>query len=151
VDDGRGRPGRLTIEETDLLECGRLSQAPESKSSASVERKYAPDRTVDILHVAIDVTPDFKARTIKGVTSIRFAPIARPPAELALNAMDLQAQKKLVPQEIIELRKTVDDLKKDTKRLTDELNQVKKRLDAKPESKSVPKDKPPARTDPKTK
>ncbi len=65
----------VAIEETDLLECGRLLEAPEPRNSTYIERKCAPDRTVDILHVAIDVTPDFKARTIKGVTTIRFAPI----------------------------------------------------------------------------
>jgi aminopeptidase N len=66
-----------------------VSEAPERKSDSYVERKYAPDRTVDILHVAIDITPDFKARSIKGVTSIRFAPIARELEELSLDAMDL--------------------------------------------------------------
>lgn len=67
----------LEEEESELLQCGRLLTAPEQRNDSYVERKYAPDRTVDILHVAINVTPDFKARTIRGVTSIRFAPIAR--------------------------------------------------------------------------
>ncbi|MCU0914071.1 MAG: HEAT repeat domain-containing protein [Planctomycetes bacterium] len=79
----------MSVEESELLQCGRLRQAPESGSGSYVERQYAPDRTVDILHVAIDVTPDFKARTIRGVTSIRFAPIVRELAELSLDAKDL--------------------------------------------------------------
>ena len=61
----------------------------------------------------------------------------------------LQEQKKLVPQEVIELRKVVDDLKKDTKKLTDELEDVKKRLNAKAESRPSEKSKP-AATDPNT-
>ncbi|MCL5279039.1 MAG: HEAT repeat domain-containing protein [Planctomycetes bacterium] len=77
-------------EESDLFQCARLSMAPAQNNDTYVERKYAPDRTVDILHVAIDVTPDFKARTIRGVTSIRFAPIARALEELALDAIDLR-------------------------------------------------------------
>ncbi len=53
-----------------------------------------------------------------------------------------------MPQEIIELRKVVDDLKKDTKKLTDGLDEVKKRLDAKPESKRPTKDKQSGAADP---
>jgi aminopeptidase N len=80
----------LEEEESELLQCGRLWTAPEQANTSYVERKYAPDRTVDILHVAIDVTPDFKARTIRGVTSIRFAPIARALEEFSLDAIDLR-------------------------------------------------------------
>src|SRR5512146_2040854 len=75
-----------TVEESELLECGWLMRAPTEKNGSYVEQKYAPDRRVDILHVAIDITPDFKARTIKGVASIRFAPIARGLEELSLDA-----------------------------------------------------------------
>lgn len=51
--------------------------------------KYAPDRKVDILHIVIDVTPDFKARTVTGTTTIKFEPIAKPLTELQLDAIDL--------------------------------------------------------------
>jgi len=64
-----------------------LFLAPAGASAG--ERKYAPDRKVDILHVVIDVTPDFKARTVAGTTTLRFVPIARPLAELRLDAVDL--------------------------------------------------------------
>lgn len=57
--------------------------------SGTAERQYAPDRKVDVLHVKIDVTPDFKDRTITGTTTIRFAPISKPLRELELNAIDL--------------------------------------------------------------
>ncbi len=53
------------------------------------ERKYAPDRKVDILHITIDVTPDFNQRTIEGITTIKFTPIAKPLYELRLDAYDL--------------------------------------------------------------
>ena len=42
------------------------------------KRQYAPDRMADILHIKIDVTPDFKNRTIAGITTIKFAPNAEP-------------------------------------------------------------------------
>ena len=56
---------------------------------AIAERQYAPDRTADVLHIIIDVTPDFKTRTIAGTTTIKFAPISKPLTELRLDAIDL--------------------------------------------------------------
>ena len=53
-------------------------------------RKYAPDRRVDILHLALDVTPDFKARTLAGTATLSFKPIASPLEELRLDAVDLR-------------------------------------------------------------
>ena len=64
----------------------RLAAAPELAAT----RKYAPDRWVDIQHVLIDVTPDFKARTIAAQTTLRFQPIAKPLRELKLDAVDLR-------------------------------------------------------------
>ena len=58
-------------------------------TAAAAERQYAPDRKVDILHITIDVTPDFASRTIAGATTIRFAPINRPLDELKLDAIEL--------------------------------------------------------------
>ncbi len=52
-------------------------------------RKYTPDRSVDLLHLALDITPDFDRRTIKGVATLKFRPIAKPLEELRLNAVDL--------------------------------------------------------------
>jgi hypothetical protein len=47
-----------------------------ASKSKTIERKYAPDRKADILHITIDVTPDFKSRTVAGTTTIKFVPIA---------------------------------------------------------------------------
>lgn len=58
-------------------------------SARTAERRYAPDRKADILHVTIDVTPDFKQRTVTGTTTIKFAPIAEPLIELRLDAINL--------------------------------------------------------------
>ncbi|MFC1760756.1 M1 family aminopeptidase [Planctomycetota bacterium] len=53
------------------------------------QRKYAPDRDVDILHVKIDVTPDFANKTVAGQTEILFVPMVRPLTELRLDAEEL--------------------------------------------------------------
>jgi len=55
----------------------------------AADPQYAPDREVDILHIVIDVTPDFKACTVAGATTIKFSPIATPLTELRLDAIDL--------------------------------------------------------------
>ena len=67
--------------------CERLlAAAPEGPHSG---RHYAPDRTADITHLAIDVTPDFRTRTLRATTTLRCLPVARPMTELALDAVDL--------------------------------------------------------------
>tara|TARA_R110002096_G_scaffold403766_3_gene601311 strand:+ start:3951 stop:6563 length:2613 start_codon:yes stop_codon:yes gene_type:complete len=61
---------------------------PESESSNS--RKYSPDRKIDIKHLKLDFTPDFKKRSISGTAEIRFSPIASPQSEVQLDAVDLR-------------------------------------------------------------
>ena len=56
---------------------------------AAFHRNYAPDREVHIRHIALDITPDFKARTIAGRAEIRFQPNRKPVTELKLDAVDL--------------------------------------------------------------
>ena len=52
-------------------------------------RRYAPDRSVDVIHIRIDVTPDFARHTVRGTTSLSFKPIARPLEQLRLDGVDL--------------------------------------------------------------
>ena len=72
------------------LQCGRMTfTAAAQDKEVTTELQYAPDRDADILHITIDVTPNFKNRTITGTTTIKFAPISRPLTELHLDAIDL--------------------------------------------------------------
>jgi aminopeptidase N len=75
-------------ESADDIQC-RKSGAFLTATDASDYRKYAPSRQIDILHVALDVTPDFTNRTVAGKTTISFKPIAKPLDELSLDAVDL--------------------------------------------------------------
>jgi len=50
---------------------------------------YAPDRQVDVLHIKLDVVPDFKNRTVAGTTSITAKVIAKPVEVLRLDAINL--------------------------------------------------------------
>jgi aminopeptidase N len=71
-------------------QCARMVYAAAAQEKAAIaEPQYAPDRLADILHITIDVTPDFKRRTITGTTTIKFAPISKPLTELRLDAVDL--------------------------------------------------------------
>ena len=63
--------------------------ASRAATDSSDGRKYSPSREIDILHLALDVTPDFKARTVEGQATLKFKPIARPFQELKLDAIDL--------------------------------------------------------------
>ncbi|RZK30942.1 MAG: hypothetical protein EOO61_18645, partial [Hymenobacter sp.] len=56
-------------------------------------RKYARDRLADIEHVALDVTPDFKNRTVSGTVTLSFSPIGLPLPALTLDAVDLSIDK----------------------------------------------------------
>lgn len=78
--------GTLSAHEFECAHALRLAAAPDSADA----RKYAPDRRVDIEHVLIEVTPDFKARTIAAQTTLRFRPIATSLRELKLDAVDLR-------------------------------------------------------------
>ena len=53
-------------------------------------RNYAPDRRVDVLHIKLNVTPNFRDQTVSGTATLRFKPLARPLATLELDAVNLQ-------------------------------------------------------------
>lgn len=57
-----------------------------------VHRHYAPDREVDLLHLTIDVTPDFQKRAITGTTTLRFRPNVESLRVLRLDAVDLRVR-----------------------------------------------------------
>ena len=55
------------------LQCAGVMRALRAPVDSPDYRKYAPDRKVDILHLALDVTPDFKQRTIAGKATLEKA------------------------------------------------------------------------------
>lgn len=82
-------PNALWAEEAAAIECFKSSAffaAPDSPEY----RKYAPDREIRVVNLAIDVTPDFTNRTVAGKTTLTFKPIAKPLSELSLDAVRLR-------------------------------------------------------------
>jgi aminopeptidase N len=64
---------------------------PHAATLSEAERQiYAPSRQIDILNLALDITPDFSQRRFTGVAALRFKPIAKPLEELRLDSVDLQ-------------------------------------------------------------
>ena len=55
-------------------------------------RKYAPDRDVLVTHLALDLTPDFKQRTVQGRATLQLQANARAVREVRLDAVDLRVQ-----------------------------------------------------------
>ena len=72
------------------LAFGLLSSNARAAVDSPDYRKYAPDREVDILHLTLDVTPDFVKRTVAGSATWKFKPIAKPFAELKLDGVNLR-------------------------------------------------------------
>ena len=81
----------LARAESEKLECRQRTGdfLEPALSSTNPELKYAPSREIDILHLALDVIPDFQQRTVEGKATLRFKPIAMPFQELKLDAVDL--------------------------------------------------------------
>ena len=77
----------LCAEEEQLI-C-RQGQAFLAPGESSEVRKYAPSREIDILHLALDVTPNFQQRTVSGKVTMRFKPLAKAFQELRLDGIDL--------------------------------------------------------------
>lgn len=72
----------------EVVECG-YSHFAEAAGDSAFGRKYAPSKAIDILHLALDVTPNFKERSVAGKATLRFKPTAKPLAELTLDGVDL--------------------------------------------------------------
>jgi len=66
-----------------------LATPGKSPDKWSGTRHYARDREVAVSHLAVDITPDFKQRTISASATITFKPIAKELDELSLDAVDL--------------------------------------------------------------
>lgn len=70
--------------------CGHYVRAEnEEGTSVPVKRRFAPSRYVDVLHLKLDVTPNFRGRTVSGTATLTFKPIALPLKSLRLDQVDL--------------------------------------------------------------
>lgn len=75
-----------------LGHCGKQHFLMPPGGEARPGRKYARDRLIDVRHLALDVTPDFKARTVAGTAVITFSPIGLPLTKVEFDAVDLTVE-----------------------------------------------------------
>lgn len=69
--------------------CKRHVTLMEATEVTSKTRTYARDREIDVKHLRLDLTPDFEKRTLAGIATLTFAPIANPLRTLKLDAVGL--------------------------------------------------------------
>jgi aminopeptidase N len=91
------------------LECIKSASFLAPIDSAD-HRKYAPDREVQYLHLALDVTPDFQKRTVAGKVTLKFKPIIKPVQELKLDAVNLSIQAVTATEKVQAYQVTADKL-----------------------------------------
>jgi aminopeptidase N len=74
------------------------------------KRKYAPDRVIDVLHLKLEITPDFETQELEGRVTLDFSPIAKPLRQLHLDAGDLHIAKIESSHAVTAHQLTVDGL-----------------------------------------
>jgi aminopeptidase N len=77
---------------------------------AAGQLNYAPDKEVAVLHFALDVTPDFKERTVAGTAVWNFKPMAKPVQEIKLDAVGLKVESVTATEKIQAYQATEDHL-----------------------------------------
>ncbi len=80
----------LRAEHRHSLQCRHA--APYLAGVDNTIQRYAPERQVDIVHFALDVTPDFKNRRVKGIATFTFKTMLKPLEQLRLDAVDLEVK-----------------------------------------------------------
>ncbi len=95
--------------DSEALECSKSASFLAPLDSPD-RFKYAADREVEVLHLALTVTPDFKQRTIEGTATLRFKPIAKPVQEIKLDAVDLAIHTVTATENIQAYQLTADKL-----------------------------------------
>ena len=83
-------PGFTWAEHQHNLLCRHLTNVWAATDTTT--QRYAPVRQVDILHFALDVTPDFKDRRVTGTATFTFETMLKPLEQLRLDAVDLEVR-----------------------------------------------------------
>jgi aminopeptidase N len=100
---------RAKADDADAVECAKSSRFFAPPDSPDPLR-YAPDREVEVLHLALDITPDFKQRTLKGTAALRFRPLVNPVDEIKLDAVELNIDSVTASEKIQGYQTTADQL-----------------------------------------
>ena len=92
----------LSVAQGEEIICRFCQQADFELLPAGMELEgkyqYAPNRQVDVTHIKLDVTPDFKTKTVSGTAWISARVIAKPVDVLRLDAVNLNIQRVICEQ-----------------------------------------------------
>ena len=96
-------------EETGVLICNKSATflAPGDGGSG---RHFAPEPEVRMLHLTLDVTPDFKAFSVAGQATLQFKVLRRPVSELRLDAVRLKVTSVTATEKLAGWQATDDHL-----------------------------------------
>lgn len=93
---GHSNSGNLQAEEAMCRYCAESYWQSQGRLplglTLSGRYQYAPVRQVDVLHIKLDVTPDWDAKTVSGTSSITAKPISEPVSVLRLDAIDIRVK-----------------------------------------------------------
>jgi aminopeptidase N len=91
-----------TFNERELLGCAGMRRSFASRSAADLQRRafplagdepqYAPDRTIDITHMRLELRLDFVERRISGVAALSARALAATVATATLDAVELEVR-----------------------------------------------------------
>src|SRR5208337_721831 len=98
------------VGDTEDLECIKGANFLAGPGDAPEQRQYAPDRDVQVLHLALDVTPNFEQRTLEGKATLRFRAISKPVEELKLDAVDLQVHGVVSTRKLLSYQVTAENV-----------------------------------------
>jgi aminopeptidase N len=79
----------LYAEEESCLLCRQSASALEATTLGS---HYAPDRLIDVLHLCLEVHPDFKKKMVFGKSTIQFTPLVKPLQQVVLHGVNLNIE-----------------------------------------------------------
>ena len=99
-----------SLAESEQLLCRHAQTASAAAPDSPDHRKYAPDRKADMLHLALDVTPNFADRTVSGTATLTFKPIAKSLEELRLDGVDLKVSAVEASAKVAEYQVTTSEV-----------------------------------------
>ena len=91
------------------LACYRATHAP-GAGDAPAPRQYAPEHEVQVVHLALDVTPDFEQRTVAGKATLQLRALSRPVREVKLDAVDLDVRSVTATAKLEAYQATADNI-----------------------------------------
>jgi aminopeptidase N len=90
--------------------CRYCEHAQQAAPSSDGTNHYAPDRVVDVLHIKLDVTPNFVDESVSVNATLKFVPLMKPLEELRLDAVELDVKSVKGSSMIVDYAASAEDV-----------------------------------------